>query len=66
MIWLQSVYVQSDCRRRKVFQRLLQFATEVVQHEDNPLGLRLYVDQYYSSAQECYRTLCFRFAGYVV
>lgn len=66
MIWLQSVYVQSNCRRRKVFQRLLQFATAVVQQEDNPVCLRLYVEHSNAAAQECYRNLGFRDAGYLV
>jgi len=66
MIWLQSVYVQADCRRRKVFQRLLQFATAVAQMEDNPVCLRLYVEHDNTAAQECYQSLGFRDAGYKV
>lgn len=66
MIWLQSVYVQADCRRQKVFQRLLQFATAAVQQEDNPVCLRLYVEHNNAAAQGCYQSLGFRDAGYLV
>jgi len=66
MIWLQSVYVQADCRRQKVFQRLLQFATAVAQREDNPVCLRLYVEHENAAAHECYQSLGFRDAGYLV
>jgi ribosomal protein S18 acetylase RimI-like enzyme len=66
MIWLQSVYVQADCRRQRVFQRLLSFATTVVQAEDNPVCLRLYVEHNNAAAQACYHSLGFRDAGYLV
>jgi len=66
MIWLQSVYVQEGCRRQKVFQRLLAYAITIVQAEDRPVCLRLYVERHNEAAQACYQSLGFRDAGYAV
>ena len=64
MLWLQSVYVDRDFRRRGVFQRLLEQSVQVLMNDEDVVGVRLYVERENDSAIAVYRQLGFRDAGY--
>jgi len=55
--WIQSVYVRPDFRGRRVYTGLYDFLRARV--TDDPLirGIRLYVDQRNTGAQEVYKKL---------
>ncbi len=64
--WLQSVYVRPEHRGRGVFRRLLEHVRELAKRTPDVVGLRLYVEQHNDLAQEVYRRLGLKAAGYVV
>ncbi|MEX0704816.1 MAG: GNAT family N-acetyltransferase [Planctomycetales bacterium] len=64
--WLQSVYVVPDCRRLGVFRLLYDHALEAARGAPQVVGVRLYVEQHNAAAQDAYRRLGMREAGYLV
>lgn len=64
--WLQSVYVHPDFRRRGVFRMLYEHAWREAEADPAVVGLRLYVEQANSRAQETYRRLGMDCPGYFV
>jgi GNAT superfamily N-acetyltransferase len=64
--WLQSVYVRSDARRRGVFRALFEHVETLSRQDPDVLGLRLYVEQENTVAQETYARLGMSNAGYLV
>ena len=64
--WLQSVYVQSDFRQQGVFRALFAHLQGLAQASPNVIGLRLYVEDHNTRAQEAYLTLNLKRAGYTV
>lgn len=64
--WLQSVYVLHERRGQGVFRSLLKHATDHVKQRPDTVGLRLYVEEENSTAQETYRRLGFVQPGYHV
>ncbi|MCC7491315.1 MAG: GNAT family N-acetyltransferase [Fimbriimonadaceae bacterium] len=63
--WLQSVWVAPDHRRQGVFSALLAGLIERARAADI-VGLRLYVEEHNTRAQEVYRRHGFAAAGYLV
>jgi ribosomal protein S18 acetylase RimI-like enzyme len=63
--WIQSVYVRKETRRRGVFRALFNHVQRQAQ-EEKVVGLRLYVEENNLVAQETYRRLGMRPAGYFV
>lgn len=57
IIWIQSVYVAEKYRRQGVYRSLYQHIQKLVQTHDEYQGIRLYVEQNNSRAQEVYRSL---------
>ena len=55
--WIQSVYVVPDFRRRGVYAGLYQHVKTMVESEPSIRGIRLYVDDRNTSAQEVYTRL---------
>ncbi len=55
--WIQSVYVGPGFRRRGVYTALHRHAAEAAQATGGVCGLRLYVEQENSIAQQVYRSL---------
>jgi GNAT superfamily N-acetyltransferase len=55
--WIQSVYVVPDFRRRGVYAGLYQHVKAMVEAEPSIRGIRLYVDDRNTSAQEVYTRL---------
>ena len=57
VLWIHSLYVVPEARRRGVFRRLYGELKRMVEDGDEFRGLRLYVDKTNHAAQEVYRTL---------
>lgn len=64
--WLQSVYVAPEFRRRGVFQRLFKRLLQEAEADSGVVGVRLYVEEDNHRAQEAYRRMGLREAGYRV
>lgn len=64
--WLQSVYVAPEVRRQGVFRLLYEHALAEARSEPGVVGVRLYVERHNASAQDAYRRLGMRDAGYLV
>ena len=54
VLWLQSVYVIPEYRRKGVFKKMYQYLKETVENSDKYVGLRLYVDKTNTNAQKVY------------
>ena len=65
-VWIGSVYVHADYRRRGVFTALLNFAVDAVRRDPDTIGLRLYHEHDNAAAVATYRSLKFADAGYGV
>ena len=55
--WIQSVYVRPEYRRRGVYSALHRHVAEEAQAAGGVCGLRLYVEQENTTAQQVYRSL---------
>ncbi|MBI3665813.1 MAG: GNAT family N-acetyltransferase [Acidobacteria bacterium] len=64
--WIQSVYVHPDFRSRGVFKELYAYITERAKSAGDVCGLRLYVEQENSRAQQTYQRLGMAKAPYAV
>ncbi len=66
LLWLQSVYVAQDFRRRGVFGLLLNAVREIARANPDVIGIRLYVEQQNATAQATYVRHGFCRPGYIV
>lgn len=66
LLWLQSVYVREEHRRKGVFRELLQYCLQSTYDSNDIAGLRLYVENDNAAAQDVYRRTQFSDAGYRV
>lgn len=57
VLWIQSVYVLPEWRRRGVYKSLYEHLKRQVEKSPGLRGLRLYVDQRNTAAQEVYERL---------
>jgi len=64
MLWLQSVYVTSDYRKRGIFGGLFDFALQTVSVDQPSVGVRLYAERDNHDAIAVYEHLGFGDAGY--
>ncbi len=64
-LWMQSVYVAPEHRRKGVFRSLYRHA-EVLAHAEGRCGLRLYAHVHNEDALTTYRNLGMRHYGYQV
>ena len=55
--WIQSVYVRPEFRRRGVYRALHRHVAEAAQAEGGVCGIRLYVEQDNTTAQQVYESL---------
>ena len=55
--WIQSVYVRPEYRRRGVYRALHRHAAEAAQAAGGVCGIRLYVEQDNTIAQQVYESL---------
>lgn len=52
--WIQSVYVEASARRQGVFRALYAHVRDQARAAGNVVGLRLYVEEHNTRAQETY------------
>ncbi len=64
--WIQSVYVRQQARRKGVFRSLYRHIEEMAQRDPTVIGLRLYVDEANTAAQQTYLQLGMARTGYFV
>ncbi len=65
--WLQSVYIQADCRGQGVFKALYRHIyDQALASSSNVIGLRLYVENSNLRAQQTYQALGMKPGGYSV
>lgn len=57
VLWIQSVYVMPEFRKKKVFSRLYRHVQELVAENPNLRGIRLYADKTNTSAHGVYEHL---------
>lgn len=57
VIWIQSVYVLEEQRRKGVFRALYQAIWQKVQTDDTLSGIRLYVEKENEAALKTYRSM---------
>ena len=55
--WIQSVYVRPEHRRKRVYTALHRHVAEAAQAEGGVCGIRLYVEQDNTTAQQVYESL---------
>ncbi|MEX5218242.1 MAG: GNAT family N-acetyltransferase [Nitrospira sp.] len=64
--WIQSVYVDTQWRRRGVYRRLHDSIRKRAQTTPGVCGIRLYVEQNNTTAQDAYRRAGLRRSGYLI
>ena len=57
VLWIQSVYVLQEFRRKGVYRSMYSFIKEEVLNDANLKGIRLYADKSNYPAQKTYKTL---------
>lgn len=57
VLWIQSVYVRPEYRKRSIFSRLYKHIKELVATNNNLRGIRLYADKTNTSAHGVYEHL---------
>ena len=57
VLWIQSVYVLQECRRKGVYRSMYSFIKEEVLNDTNLKGIRLYADKSNYPAQKTYKAL---------
>ncbi len=57
ILWIHSLYVVPEVRRKGVFTKLYQYLKQRVEGSDELMGLRLYVDKNNTGAQKVYENL---------
>ncbi len=64
--WIQSVYVIPAARRTGIFSALYKHVAQLAEEDPAVCGIRLYVDQDNTRAQETYRAMGLSLTGYQV
>ncbi len=57
VLWIQSVYVLPEFRRKGIYRSMYSFLKEKVLNDDNLKGIRLYADKSNHPAQKTYKSL---------
>ncbi len=57
VLWIQSVYVLPEYRRKGVYRKLYEYVKGKVSEDPELKGIRLYADKMNSGAHEVYRKL---------
>jgi ribosomal protein S18 acetylase RimI-like enzyme len=57
VLWIHSVYVMHQARRRGVFRSMYDHLHRMIRESDKLVGLRLYVDKSNKDAQSVYQTM---------
>ena len=56
-LWVQSVYVDKEYRKKGVFKSLYNYVKEFCDRDDSIAGIRLYVEKQNLTAQNTYKHL---------
>ncbi len=64
--WIQSVYVRHEARKRGVFRALYEHIVQAARSHPEVVGLRLYVEEENTAAQQTYERLGMEKTGYFV
>lgn len=56
-LWIQSVYVDAQWRRRGVYRAMYDYILSIADSRNDICGIRLYVEQTNTIAQQTYKTL---------
>lgn len=57
VLWIQSVYVRPEHRRKGLYSALYQHVKDIVDQDEHISGIRLYVDQTNKKAIQTYQDL---------
>jgi predicted GNAT family acetyltransferase len=57
IIWIQSVYVIPEYRKKSVFREMYSYIKNIVENNEEYAGIRLYVDKSNITAQKVYTSL---------
>ena len=57
VLWIHSVYVAPECRRRGVYRALYEHLHRMIEQDDSLKGLRLYVEKSNLPARRTYEAL---------
>jgi GNAT superfamily N-acetyltransferase len=57
VLWIQSVYVLPEFRRKKIFSLMYEFAKQIALHDEEVAGMRLYVDNSNEKALKVYKAI---------
>ncbi len=57
VLWIHSLYVIPEARKKGVFTKLYEYLRQRVENSDEFMGLRLYVDKKNAGAQKVYESL---------
>lgn len=57
ILWIQSVYVLPEIRRKGVYRKMYGYIKNIVLADENLNGIRLYADKSNIPAQKTYKTL---------
>ena len=66
MWWIQSVYVEPHYRRQGVYSSLYNNLVKMAKSDSGCCGIRLYVEKENSKAQDTYKSLGMKNAGYEI
>lgn len=56
-LWIQSVYVREDFRRKGIFSALYHHLNDLARYKKNVAGLRLYVEKNNETAKQVYEDI---------
>lgn len=56
-LWVQSVYVDADYRRKGIFKNLYEHIKKICDKDDGIAGIRLYVEKENKNAKATYKSL---------
>lgn len=56
-LWVQSVYVDANYRRKGIFQKLYNHVKQICDNDEGTVGIRLYVEKENSNAKATYKSL---------
>lgn len=57
VLWIQSVYVRKGYRGQGVFRLMYEFIQRLVEHDEDLMGIRLYVEKNNFNAQKVYQAI---------
>ena len=56
-LWVQSVYVNKNHRRKGIFKELYNYVRQIADSDEDIVGIRLYVEKENTSAKSTYKSL---------